>query len=169
MLKQLALLTLTLALGACAAVPEGLKTEDTRTLLPFAEHGPDAAPATARWGGEIAAVHNRAESTEIEVVQFELNASGRPLKSDTSGGRFRLQVPGFLDPAIHAPGRLVTALGTFSGMTDGHIDEQPYRFPVLRSESVHLWPVIKEPVKCDCEPMFNSPLLMRPIIVVPQP
>jgi len=159
-----------LALSGCAALPDDLTTPEGQTLLPFAEAGTTAAAQQAvLWGGEIASVSNLAQGSRVEVVQFRLNASGRPIKSDESGGRFRIEVEGFIDPAIYAPGRLVTAQGLFTTTQAGTIGEHPYTFPVLSTQKVHLWPEIKDPPeRCDCDPFLHSPFMMRPIIVVPQ-
>lgn len=168
-MNRLMLVCIALLIGGCASVPSGLRSGSDQTLLSFA----DARTTTlegqgARWGGEIAHVSNLQQGSQLEVVQFSLNASGRPLKTDTSGGRFRILVPGFIDPAIYAPGRLVTALGTFTGIEQGKIGEQDYAFPTLESDQVHLWSEIKDPpARCDCDPFFHSPFMMRPIIVVP--
>lgn len=168
-MNRLMLVFIVLLVSGCASVPSGLRTGSDQTLLSFA----DARTTTlegqgARWGGEIAHVSNLQQGSQLEVVQFSLNASGRPLKTDKSGGRFRIMVPGFIDPAIYAPGRLITALGTFTGIKQGKVGEQDYAFPTLESEQIHLWPEIKDPpVHCDCDPFFNSPFMMRPIIVVP--
>jgi len=158
-----------LLVSGCASIPNDLRSASEQALMPFSS----AASATAqgqnaRWGGEIAQVRNLAQGSELEVVQFSLNASGRPLKTDTSGGRFKVQVAGFIDPAIYAPGRLVTVLGTFTGIEQGKVGEQDYSFPILKSDRAHLWPEIQDPPpRCDCEPFFNSPLMMRPVIIVP--
>jgi len=162
--------TTLLLLGGCASVPEALRTTSEQKLLPF------AATATTnpegqevRWGGEVVQVSNRQEGSVIEAVQFALNASGRPIRTDQSGGRFRIRVLGFLDPAIYAPGRLVTAVGNFKAVEQDSIGEQPYAFPVLEARHVHLWPVVeKRHERCDCDPFFSSPFMMRPIILVPQ-
>jgi len=168
-MNRLILVFIVLFINGCATVPSDLRSGPDQALLPFSEastvinHG-----QAARWGGEIAHVSNLQQGSQLEVVQFSLNASGRPLKTDKSGGRFRILVPGFIDPAIYAPGRLVTALGTFTGIKQGKVGEQEYAFPALESEQIHLWPEIKDPpVHCDCDPFFNSPFMMRPIIVVP--
>ncbi len=169
MLRHYGLLLCLLILSGCTSMPEELRPVNERALLSFTDAALIQPPAEARWGGEIAAVRNRSGDTEIEVVQFELGTSGRPLKSDTSAGRFRIRVAGFIDPAIYAPGRQVTALGSFTGIEQGNVGEQSYAFPVLKVDSVHLWPVIQDPPeRCDCGPFFHTPFMMRPIIVVPQ-
>ncbi len=167
--SRFCLLFCLLILGGCAALPDELKPVNEQVLLPFADATLVDPPAEARWGGEVAQVRNHNTGSEIEVVQFALDRSGRPLKSDSSAGRFRIRVTDFIDPAIYAPGRQVTALGEFSGIEQGQVGEQPYAFPVLEAESVHLWPELKAPPpRCDCDPFFYSPFMMRPIIVVPQ-
>jgi outer membrane lipoprotein len=168
-MNRLMLVCITLLIGGCASVPSDLRSAPDQTLLPFSEAFTVIPQGqVARWGGEIAHVSNLQQGSQLEVVQFSLNASGRPLKTDKSGGRFRILVPGFIDPAIYVPGRLVTALGTFTGIEQGKIGEQDYAFPTLKSDQVHLWPEIKDPpARCDCDPFFHSPLMMRPIIVVP--
>jgi len=163
------LLACALLLSGCASVPEELRPTTEQPLLPFTAITQAQKASLARWGGEIADVRNLAEGSEVEVVQFALNTSGRPLKSDRSDGRFLIRVPSFIDPAIYTSGRLVTALGEFSGTEQGAVGNQPYTFPILKARSVHLWPEIKDPPeRCSCDPFFNSPFMMRPIIVVPR-
>ena len=168
-MKPLSLFITVLLLAGCAATPPELQTTAEEALLPF-ESATETLPAgqPIRWGGEVVRVNNLQEGSVIETVQFPLNTSGRPIRSDQSGGRFRIQVSGFIDPAIYTPGRLVTAIGGFSELEQGHVGDQPYTFPVLEARHVHLWPVVeKRPERCDCDPFFNSPLLLRPIILVP--
>lgn len=168
MSSRYCLLMLLLMLTGCVSLPDDLNSNNEVALVPFSAALNTQPPAQARWGGEIAEVRNRTEGSEIEVVQFALNRSGRPLKSDASLGRFRIRVPGFIDPAIYAPGRLVTAFGTLTGTQQSVVGEQPYLFPVLETDAVHLWSEIKDaPEPCDCDPFFNSPFMMRPIIIVP--
>lgn len=169
-MKPVALLAITLLLGGCASLPEGLRTAPEQKLLPFAAVTTTAPEGqSVRWGGEVVRVSNLNEGSMIEVVQFSLNASGRPLRTDQSGGRFRIRVPGFIDPAIYTPGRLVTAVGQFQALEQDQVGEQPYTFPVLEARHVHLWPVVeKAPERCDCDPFFNTRFIMHPVILVPR-
>ncbi|GAA0784104.1 Slp family lipoprotein [Marinobacterium sediminicola] len=168
MWNRCGVLILLLMLGGCASLPDELRPINEQALLPFSEALHMSPPAEARWGGEIASVRNQPDGSVVEVVQFALNTSGRPLKSDISTGRFRIRIPGFIDPAIYAPGRLVTALGRFTAIEQDKVGEQPYAFPVLETGTIHLWPEIKDPPeRCDCDPFLHSPFMMRPIILVP--
>lgn len=93
-----------------------------------------------RWGGTVAAVQNRADGTELELVTRELGAFGRPRATDASAGRALVRVPEFLDPAIYAEGRAVSVYGTLAGREQRLLGERPYDYPVVRAEKVYLWP-----------------------------
>lgn len=101
--------------------------------------------AAVRWGGTLAEVRNRAEVTELEIVARPLAGSGRPREGDGSEGRFIARVPGFLDPAIHARGRLITVAGRVAGVRRGTVGEYPYRFPVVEASAHHLWEPLPDP------------------------
>ncbi len=157
-----------LALGGCASLPDGLSVPEGQPLLAFSEAKTTSASGqTALWGGEVAAVRNLEHGSQVEVVQFELSSHGYPLRSDKSGGRFRIEVPSFIDPAIYKEGRVVTARGQFDRLEDGKIDKQTYNFPILKAEDIHLWPEVKDPPVCDCDLFWGNSLMHRPVIVVP--
>ena len=166
------LIMLLLILSACSSVPSNLQLGNEQALLDFSTaKTTEPTGQLVRWGGEIAAVRNLEQASVIEVVQFTLNASGRPIKSDVSGGRFRLWVTDFIDPVIYAEGREVTAIGQFTELETGQVGEQAYQFPLLKADNVHLWPELKEPpnLNCNCDPFFfHRGFMMSPIIVVPR-
>ncbi|WP_417586084.1 Slp family lipoprotein [Nitrincola sp.] len=170
-MNRIMLFITALLIGGCASIPSDLRTETEQTLLPFSSTvTTEPSGQIARWGGEIAAVSNLQQGSLLEVVEFSLNSRGRPVKTDTSGGRFRVLVSGFIDPAIYTPGRLVTALGAFSAIEEGKVGEQAYLFPILHSEQLHLWPEVKEPSTrhySDDPFFFHRSFMMRPIIIVP--
>ncbi|MGF1613713.1 MAG: Slp family lipoprotein, partial [Gammaproteobacteria bacterium] len=92
-----------------------------------------------RWGGSIVSVNNEESGAWIEVVDHELNRYGMPEIRDRSPGRFMIRTAQFLDPAIYAPGRLVTVAGTLTGGREGSIGAYIYHFPVVRPINLHLW------------------------------
>lgn len=170
-MNRMMLLITALLIGGCASIPPDLRAKAEHTLLPFSSTvTTEPSNQIARWGGEIARISNLQQGSLLEVVEFSLNSSGRPVKADTSGGRFRVLISDFLDPAIYAPGRLITVLGTFSAIEADKVGEQAYLFPILHSEQLHLWPEIEEPSNCNCnyDPFsFHRSFMMRPIIIVP--
>lgn len=169
-----------LLLAACASVPKDLSVADNEILIGFAEevNSPGANQGlSARWGGVIAKVENKAKDTVIEVVNFTLNSSARPKQSDKTLGRFRIRYQGFLDPMIYQQGKSITGVGTIGKAEAGKIGEHKYTFPVLNANKVHLWKKIK-PVESRLvvDPFWYSPAsywgypyYSRPIIIKKTP
>ncbi len=92
------------------------------------------------WGGTIAAIENKQGETWLEIVSRDLKSSGRPKRSDTTGGRFIAKITTFLEPEIYHNGRAVTVVGRLTGSQAGFIGEHGYVFPVVTSGEVQLWP-----------------------------
>lgn len=156
-----------LALSACAArYPEAIRGEDS-ALVSYQQtiNSPDfGVGSSARWGGIIANVTNLATMSVIEVVNMELRSNGRPIANENSLGRFRIQVNGFIDPEVYAPGRLVTVFGTYTGKETDTIGEFIYHFPMLQSQGVHLWRIDEQNPRVDVmfhygigHPYYRSP------------
>lgn len=130
------------ALIGCASTPE--------TIPEPAAGSPDPAQVRShperyngeqvRWGGTIAGVENREDTTLIEVVARELDSRGRPRASDRSPGRFLAVVDGFLDPAIYAADRSLTVTGTVAGTTVRPVGEHDYTYIRVEVTGHHLWP-----------------------------
>ena len=132
-----------LLVAGCATVPEAIRTPPPDDLQPAAVRlEPERyRDAVVRWGGVIAAVHNDADETVLEIVARRLDSQGRPRDEDRSDGRFLARTSGFLDPAIYATGRELTVRGVVEGMVEQPIGEYRYRYPKLRAEQLYLWPV----------------------------
>lgn len=116
---------------------------------PRAEAAPGPAAAVADqarfqgqrvvWGGQIVAVHNLRNRTELEVLAYPLGSGGRPASGGTPSGRFIAVRSGFLEPADFAPGRLVTVSGTVGPSREGSVGEARYRFATISAEELQLW------------------------------
>lgn len=132
---------LLLAAG-CATTPESIPDPgpDSPTLSDVREKPARYRGDQVRWGGTIAGVENRAETTLIEVVARELATGGRPQSGDGSPGRFLAVIDGFLDPAIHRKGRQITVTGAVAGITRRPVDEHDYRYVRVEASGHHLWP-----------------------------
>ncbi|TRW50100.1 starvation-inducible protein [Aliidiomarina halalkaliphila] len=131
-----------LLLSGCATrLPEPIRGDGTETTSyrPVVERGDDATGTALRWGGVIAAVHNRKDHSEIEVVYFTLRGTGRPWVTNETPGRFRFVVDGFADPEVYRLGREVTVLGDLRGFETDLIGEYEFSFPVMTARGVQLW------------------------------
>ncbi|TDF39622.1 Slp family lipoprotein [Alteromonadaceae bacterium M269] len=142
MLKKICSLTLVLGLSACSIVPESIQVDKENTLIPYTDVASDANSKKGewvRWGGVIAEVSNKEDSTVVEMVQLPLRNYGRPIETRQSSGRFRVHVDGFLDPLVFREGRIITFSGTVDGVEEGAIGEYVYKFPKINSEGYELW------------------------------
>ncbi len=162
MLKKFILLsTVTLLASGCVQIPDALQVDESTPLTEFAEVRNDAQQhvgTKARWGGVIAKVENRANNTMLEIVNFELKSSARPLVKDETQGRFRIYYNGLLDPVIYKKGRSITAVGNIAPSEQGMIGEHEYLYPVLNASALHLWKKVR---KVDAY-VFHQPFWYTP-------
>jgi outer membrane lipoprotein len=93
-----------------------------------------------RWGGEILALRNLADRTEVEIFERPLGDDARPQAGGSDGLRFIAVVAGFLDPAEYRVGDRITVLGRLDGVVDGAVGDYPYRYPRVRATQYHRWP-----------------------------
>lgn len=89
-------------------------------------------------GGAIVAVRNTSAGSELEVVQFATDRSGRITATDNSDGRFIVEVATFSEPAVYQ-GRLVSLVGKVKGQVQARLDEIDYLYPLLTAQELHLW------------------------------
>ena len=156
----LLLLLLSPWLAGCAPPPpELIRRPPAEPLLPAAVQ---AAPAAhlgrlVRWGGEVVAVHNRADASEIEILARPLWPDGPPRRDAPALGRFLATGTGFIDPAEYAPGRPITVAGRISGSEQRPIGAYPYPYPRLQIEALWLW----EPVEA-IDPWYGPTPLHDP-------
>lgn len=136
-LLRIALLSLTLT--GCVSVPEPLSGD--LAVAPLADEVDESdIGRTLLWGGTLIEARPGESSTCLELLARPLDAQRRPGLGDEAHGRFRACHGGFLDPEIFAAGREVTVVGRLATFEVDSVGEFPYRFPVLRTETVHLWP-----------------------------
>ena len=95
-------------------------------------------------GGAIVAVRNTSAGSELEVVQFATDQSGRITSTDNSGGRFLVQLDTFSEPAVYQ-GRLMTVVGKVVGQVQARLDEIDYLYPLLTAHELHLWRADEHP------------------------
>ena len=141
--KYIGWLVLLAMLAGCTSYPFDKNLRDD--ARPFSMTQVQANPKTTRgstviWGGRIIRTINGTNGGEIYVLQLPLNRRERPGSDDTaSGGRFIAVSSEFLDPAVYAPGRLISMAGQLEGVRDQFVANVLYAFPVVRIKQSHLW------------------------------
>jgi len=138
-------LSLTLALSGCigAFSEDALHGVDRRLTVAELRAASPGAHIDARvvLGGEILAARPKVGETEIELLSRRLRIDDSPERSDRSGGRVLVRSRDFLDPAVFAPGRRITVVGTVTGAEERVVGDLPYSYPVIQIEHMRLWPV----------------------------
>ena len=145
-----------LATGCASAFPdEMLQTVNRQLTLVELREAPDQhVGARVILGGEILVTTPQSGQTTIEVLGRRLRRAQVPEWSDRSDGRFLVRSTRFLDPAVYAPGRQITVLGTVTGSEERPLGEIPYRYPILAAERLVLWP---PPVATPPWPYYYDP------------
>ncbi len=131
-----------LLLSGCASGP-GFPVEGVNTDLKpqQASAVPDGAQGErVLWGGRIIHAEPGRETTRIEVLGYPLQRNQKPDTSAGSEGRFVIIHDGYLEPADHAPNRLITVGGYLQQPKQGRIGEADYLYPVIVADDLHLWP-----------------------------
>ena len=140
---RLSVLVLALALSGCvSAFPEeALQGVDRRLTLSELRAAPMGTHVNARvvLGGEILETRPKVGETELEILSRPLHFDDSPVRTDVSAGRFLARSRPFLDPAVFAPGRRVTVLGTVTGGEERNLGALPYAYPVVEVEQMRLW------------------------------
>jgi outer membrane lipoprotein len=131
-----------LFLAGCQSFPDKLQLDDTNLLVTYEDASSMAEQVKGkvlRWGGVIAKVENKPDSTIFEMVYYPLNRYGRPISGEESMGRFRIHVNGFMDPMVYKLGRLMTFTAQLNGLETGLVGEHEYVFPTANVKSYYLW------------------------------
>ena len=137
----LALIVLVLLTACASTIPMAIRepVKNAPNVQSARSAKDELAGQRVRWGGVIAGIKNNTRDTLIEVVDRPLDKNGRPLDSDTSGGRFLARIPGFLDPAIYANERELTVAGALAATITRPVGDYLYRYPVVEVDTYYLW------------------------------
>ncbi len=141
-MRMVALVVLLATLAGCAGGPR-FATRDVDTHLTPATVAAGSTDYTATrvvWGGVIVATHNLPDYTELEVLSYPLDDSQRPDTAGAAQGRFLARYPHYLETMDYAPGRRITISGTLEKVLPGKVGEAPYRFPLIKTDALYLWP-----------------------------
>lgn len=128
-------------MASCAPLSRQVMSQVDETLTyQVVQKDPDRyVGKTVLWGGVITDITNKQNETDLKVRQAELDIEKRPKNLDRSVGRFIVQYPGFLDPAIYQAGRQITVAGKVVGKEILPLEGIQYSYPVILAKEIHLW------------------------------
>ncbi|HUW99021.1 MAG TPA: Slp family lipoprotein [Acidiferrobacter sp.] len=131
-----------LCFSGCASYPRPHAAHIERGLTPQAvlAHPRATHGARVRWGGIIMSDHHGPAHSTLIILAYPLNGDGRPQLRRAPLRRFQAVTPGYLDPILFAQGRLITVVGTVTGVRAGLIGQARYLYPRLQILKTQLWP-----------------------------
>ena len=134
-----------LAISGCHSVVSKDIRESAQPITGFLEvrQNPDKYMGqTIIIGGVIvSALNHENESTTLTVLAYPLDRSGWPKTEEVNQGRFMVNSKDFLDPALYSSGRKVTVAGVVTGTEYAPVGNTKYRYVVLQSLQIYLWPL----------------------------
>ena len=146
--KQLFLtLIASLALAGCASpIPELIKNAPVSDIrVEEAQQKPDNfVGSEVRWGGNIIKVENLENATLVEVLSRRLFTDGKPDSDSKSQGRFKIALPGFVEPANFPKDRMITVRGRVASLSKGKVGSFQYPYPIVEPDMYYLWPVERD-------------------------
>lgn len=139
MLRILIVACFLAATGCATSALDTSRVDNHATPHQMAEAMPGQGGARIQWGGRIVAIVNQEAATLIEVISYPLARDGLPNTFRKPTGRFVLRHEAFLEPQDHAPGRLLTVVGTVRTLTRVSVGEAELVVPLVRAEQLKLW------------------------------
>jgi outer membrane lipoprotein len=134
-----------LLLSACAhVISKDLRTRSdlSLTLSQVRQHPDSFKGKWVVWGGEIIETVNQQNgTTQIEVFQHPLGWRGEPRGTYPPEGRFLVLYDKYLDPYVFRRGKKITVAGDLVGQEVKPLGEMHYRYPIVSSKEIYLWPV----------------------------
>jgi outer membrane lipoprotein len=142
--RKLLLATVVPLLIGCAPVISRNVLKDVNESVDFqvvVENPDKYRGETILLGGDIIETQPLPNKTVIIVLQRPLEFGDKPTSGVVSQGRFIVEAPGFLDPAIYSQGRKVTLVGSVSGKEERPLGNTSYVYPIIASKELYLWPM----------------------------
>ena len=133
--------TLLLLAGCGPVISKDTLGRIDRTLT-FEEGIKDPGAYTGRTivlAGTIMAVENLQSGTVAEVIEQDMNSQLKPVRPESSAGRFLIEFDGFKDPSIYNRGRRVSVAGTITGVEKRMLGKAEYAYPVIKPVEHYLW------------------------------
>lgn len=132
-------------LAGCAGAISRQARDRVTLEAPFGEilRDPQAlAGEVVALGGRLITTTPHDQGTELVVLQLPMEVGLRPQPDGRSEGRFLVQSADFMDPAVYAPGRYITLVGTIRGAQERPLGQTVYRYPELTLMECKLWPEV---------------------------
>ncbi|UCE82070.1 MAG: Slp family lipoprotein [Deltaproteobacteria bacterium] len=137
------LLVAVVGLTSCSPAISKQLRDEAAGLVPFEELLQKSDEYKGRvviLGGYILETVNEADGTLLVILQAPLDSQNSPKSSDLSKGRYLVQTKEFLDPVVYSKDRKITVGGRVVGAKKKKLGNINYKYLVVASLEIHLWP-----------------------------
>lgn len=138
MYRGIVILITTVLLSACVSDPLMTTSVNNITVAQAAAEPALVKGQRVRWGGTIINTRNQPDASIVEVLARPLDFD-KPNDRRAGLGRFKVRIPGFVDPAEYQSPNRLTVVGTLVGLSRGKVGDFTYDYPVVNAEIYHLW------------------------------
>ncbi len=133
-----------LLLSGCVSIPQEIQGS-SRSLaeISYQDIQQDVSRFNGqevRLGGKVLNVVNGQNETSFEVAVLPLDSSARPELGTAFQGRMIVKTSQFIEP-LTLKDRLITVLGTVSGITNGKVGEADYQYLTLSLQGYQVWQI----------------------------
>jgi outer membrane lipoprotein len=125
------------ALAGCAQPPS---KGTVKNITPQQAVESNSVGDEVRWGGPILSVAPKQGETCFRMLSFFLGGNGEPHAQNQPQGHFLACAKGYYDPAIYAPRRLMTVVGTVGPTQTVKVDNVEHKVATVDVQAVKLWP-----------------------------
>ena len=137
-IRSASVVVLTIALVGCAAQPPSKGR--VKDITPLQAIEKDNVGSEVRWGGPILSIAPKQDETCFRMLSYFLGANGEPHLQDQPQGHFLACVKGYYDPAVYAPRRLMTVVGTVAPAQTVKVNDVEHQVAKVEVQAVKLWP-----------------------------
>jgi outer membrane lipoprotein len=140
------------ALMACAQPPS---KGPVKNITPLQAIETNSAGDEVRWGGPILSIAPKQEETCFRMLSYFLGSNGEPHVQDQPQGHFLACAKGYYDPAVYAPRRLMTVVGTLGTTQTVKVDNVEHKVATVEVQAVKLWPPPPRAVVIYSDPWYG--------------
>jgi outer membrane lipoprotein len=136
------LITVVLVMQGCSYAISSAMADKADKKITFAKLRADPDSFKGKiviLGGTIDQVTNLKQGGLIEVVQKDLDYWGKPRRTKTTGGRFLVLYPRYLNPLVYEPGRDITVAAEVEGTSSNALEDRDYGYVIVISKELKLW------------------------------
>lgn len=133
-----------LMLSGCVSIPQQIQgNNDLLASVSYQDINQDFSRFNGqevRLGGKVLNVINHQNETSFEIAVLPLDSNAKPELDTAYEGRILVKANKFIEP-LTLKDRLITVLGTVTGITKGKVGDADYAYLTLNLQGYQIWQI----------------------------